>query len=40
MSNGSVASQTGRMIVVASGKGGVGKTLFSISIAQALAREY
>lgn len=38
MSQGSFASQTGRMIVVASGKGGVGKTFFSISLAQALAR--
>ena len=39
MSNGSVASENGRMIVVASGKGGVGKTWFSISLAQALARK-
>jgi flagellar biosynthesis protein FlhG len=38
MSQGNVASQNGRMIVVASGKGGVGKTWFSISLAQALAR--
>lgn len=39
MSSGSFSSQTGRMIVVASGKGGVGKTWFSISLAQALARK-
>ena len=39
MSQGSFASQPGRMIVVASGKGGVGKTWFSISLAQALARK-
>ncbi|MFM7779823.1 MAG: P-loop NTPase, partial [Alphaproteobacteria bacterium] len=39
MSQGSFASQHGRMIVVASGKGGVGKTWFSISLAQALARK-
>ena len=39
MSQGSKASQNGRMIVVASGKGGVGKTWFSISLAQALARK-
>jgi flagellar biosynthesis protein FlhG len=39
MSNGSVAPENGRMIVVASGKGGVGKTWFSISLAQALARK-
>ena len=39
MSQGSKASKNGRMIVVASGKGGVGKTWFSISLAQALARK-
>ena len=39
MSQGSFASQHGRMIVVASGKGGGGKTWFSISLAQALARK-
>ena len=39
MSKGSFASERGRMIVVASGKGGVGKTWFSISLAQALARK-
>ena len=33
------APQAGRMIVIASGKGGVGKTWFSISLAQALARQ-
>mgnify|MGYP000421291009 CR=1 FL=1 len=33
------AQQAGRMIVIASGKGGVGKTWFSISLAQALARQ-
>jgi len=33
-----MVSQGGRMIVIASGKGGVGKTWFSISLAQALAR--
>lgn len=38
MTQNSRASQNGRMIVVASGKGGVGKTWFSISLAQALAR--
>jgi flagellar biosynthesis protein FlhG len=38
MTQDSRASQNGRMIVVASGKGGVGKTWFSISLAQALAR--
>jgi flagellar biosynthesis protein FlhG len=38
MSQGNLAPQGGRMIVVASGKGGVGKTWFSISLAQALAR--
>jgi cellulose biosynthesis protein BcsQ len=38
MSQGSKASQNGRMIVVASGKGGVGKTWFAITLAQALAR--
>jgi len=39
MSQGRFAPQAGRMIVVASGKGGVGKTWFSISLAQALARQ-
>ena len=38
MSQGSLAPQKGRMLVIASGKGGVGKTWFSISLAQALAR--
>lgn len=38
MSQASVAQPVGRMIVVASGKGGVGKTWFSISLSQALAR--
>jgi flagellar biosynthesis protein FlhG len=38
MSQASLTSQNGRMIVIASGKGGVGKTWFSISLAQALAR--
>lgn len=38
MSQGSVVHPSGRMIVVASGKGGVGKTWFSISLAQALAQ--
>ncbi len=39
MSQGRFMSPAGRMIVVASGKGGVGKTWFSISLAQALARQ-
>ncbi len=39
MSQGRFMSSAGRMIVVASGKGGVGKTWFSISLAQALARQ-
>ncbi len=39
MSQGHFMSPAGRMIVVASGKGGVGKTWFSISLAQALARQ-
>ncbi len=39
MSQGSMSGRAGRMIVVASGKGGVGKTWFSISLAQALARQ-
>ena len=38
MSHANKAPILGRMIVVASGKGGVGKTWFSISLAQALAR--
>jgi flagellar biosynthesis protein FlhG len=38
MSDGNFASRDGRIIVIASGKGGVGKTLFSVSLAQALAR--
>lgn len=38
MSLGISSPQAGRMIVIASGKGGVGKTWFSISLAQALAR--
>lgn len=38
MSHANPAQFIGRMIVVASGKGGVGKTWFSISLAQALAR--
>ena len=38
MSQANVAQSVGRMIVVASGKGGVGKTWFSISLAHALAR--
>jgi flagellar biosynthesis protein FlhG len=39
MSNANPPPRIGRMIVVASGKGGVGKTWFSISLAQALARQ-
>ena len=39
MSQGPLMFPAGRMIVVASGKGGVGKTWFSISLAQALARQ-
>ena len=39
MSHANTAPLIGRMIVVASGKGGVGKTWFSISLAQALARQ-
>ena len=39
MSNANPPPPIGRMIVVASGKGGVGKTWFSISLAQALARQ-
>jgi len=39
MSHANPAQPSGRMIVVASGKGGVGKTWFSISLAQALARK-
>jgi flagellar biosynthesis protein FlhG len=39
MSHANTAQYGGRMIVVASGKGGVGKTWFSISLAQALARK-
>ena len=39
MSQGRFMSPAGRMVVVASGKGGVGKTWFSISLAQALARQ-
>lgn len=39
MSHAKTAQYGGRMIVVASGKGGVGKTWFSISLAQALARK-
>ena len=39
MSHANSAHYGGRMIVVASGKGGVGKTWFSISLAQALARK-
>ena len=39
MSQGRFMSPAGRMIVVASGTGGVGKTWFSISLAQALARQ-
>lgn len=39
MSNTNPPPRIGRMIVVASGKGGVGKTWFSISLAQALARQ-
>jgi flagellar biosynthesis protein FlhG len=33
------AQQAGRIVAVASGKGGVGKTWFSISLAHALARQ-
>jgi flagellar biosynthesis protein FlhG len=39
MSHANTAQYGGRMIVIASGKGGVGKTWFSISLAQALARK-
>lgn len=39
MSHANPSPAIGRMIVVASGKGGVGKTWFSISLAQALARK-
>ena len=39
MSQSGTLTPAGRLFVVASGKGGVGKTWFSISLAQALARQ-